>query len=161
MTLEPSVIISIVGGVIALFGTMFWVGHRQGVISTRIETLQGQMKRALEDIDLVKSSLIRRGKAELVSKGWATFGSPIHLGQVAIEKILPFLQEFVPFYLNVKRENPNITDQEFIWKLEQQFGDKIIEKICAPEGLSNYGCLVAILEVCKLQGDGGAPHGPK
>lgn len=75
-----------------------------------------------------------------------------HIGEVAVAAILPFIDQFIPFYAQTKRENPGITDEEFFWKLEKTFGDTIIEKICAPNKLDQLGCLIAIMEVCKLQG---------
>lgn len=74
-----------------------------------------------------------------------------HLGQVAIEAILPFITEFMPFYRETKFKHPEMTDQEFFWKLEEKFGERVIEKICAPHKLTQLGCLIAILEVCKLE----------
>lgn len=77
---------------------------------------------------------------------------PFHLGDVAVAAILPFIDEFIPFYAQTMKAKPGITDQEFFWLLEEKFGETVIEKICAPQQLSQLGCLVAILEVCKLEG---------
>lgn len=140
-------IISIVVVVlIALFGAVLKFGFNQGIQTE-------QIKKIRHDLDLVMGGIFKRGQIELVNEGMASFGSPIHLGQVTVESLLPFVEEFIPFYMDTKRANPEMTDQQFFWLLEEKFGDKVMEKVCATQGLSNFGCLSAILEICKMKGD--------
>jgi len=174
--MDGQLILGIIVAVVGFIGSMFWFGHRLGVMSsesvaqtkiqeglrTDLEALRvtvnlmgvivSGVKTVEDDVKLIKDSLFRRAQAELASKGWGGFASPFHIGQVGVDAILPFITEFVPFYCNTKKEHPEMSDQEFFWLLEKNFGDVIIEKICAPQQLSQLGCLIAILEVCKLEG---------
>lgn len=148
--METQAIIAVVGIIVvvlmAICGALVKFGFDQGRQTEQIEKIR-------HDLDLVMSGIMNRGQMELVNKNMASFHSPFHLGQMSVEALLPFVEEFIPFYMDTKRANPEMTDQQFFWLLEEKFGNKVMEKICATQGLSNFGCLSAILEICKLKGD--------
>jgi hypothetical protein len=153
--MDAQVIVSIVSvisaAIIALVGAVFWFGVRMGSLSSKVESMEKNMENIQRDMDQIQGGLFHRGQAELVAKNMGSFHSPFQLGQLGVNAVLPFVEEFIPFYAQIKREQPEITDAKFMWLFEEKFGATILEKICAPEGLSNFGCIVAILDVCKMK----------
>lgn len=153
--MDAQVVVSIVSviatAIIALFGAVFWFGVRMGSMGSKFDGLEEKVNIMGTELRQVREGLYHRGQAELAAKGLGFFNSPFKLGELGVNAVLPFIEDFIPFYAQTKQANPEITDAQFMWLFEEKFGATILEKICAPEGLSNFGCIVAILDVCKMK----------
>lgn len=149
--IDLNTVLPVLVALLAILGPLFWFGHKIGVLDTQMTGLQEDIKGLRHDLDVARDAMWLRANAELVNKGKATMNSPIHLGKATVEAMLPFIALFIPFYLDMKHTNPAITDKEMFWKLEEKFGEEVMEKVCIAQGLDQLGCLVAILEICKQQ----------
>lgn len=143
-------------GLAAIVAYLIRHGYKQGQHDAEFS----EVKRK---VNVLMDSLVRRGSVELAIKRgpqgeeWATFQSPLHLGKMAVEAVLPFIDVFVPFYLDLKQTKPDITENEMVWLFEEKFGDFIVQKICVPNQLSSMGCLVAVVKVCEQIGNSHVP----
>jgi hypothetical protein len=77
----------------------------------------------------------------------ATHSSPILVTDEAkrwLGDLLPLLREF---YAKLGRRN--ITEAELALKIERQFGDQLVQKVCIPHGLFMGACLLIAISALK------------
>ncbi len=128
--------LSILGSIWAVTAAFARLSYRAGQIELKVETLW--------------DFIVRRAKVEAVKMNWGTLSSPIHLNVRGLEVIQPFLDQFLPFYVDLLKRTPPATEQDMYVEFERKFGDFIMEKICIPYGVTEGACLVAIVSACKV-----------
>ena len=103
----------------------------------------------VERVDLLFMMLFNRGQLDAIQKGWGTKNSPFQITTEGIDAIAPLLNQFIPWYGQLIHNRPGITEVQIFEAFERQFGTFIIERVCLPHHISNFACLIAVLEACK------------
>lgn len=147
------IVSSLVAALVFVVTKLVRDGYKQGERDERALGLRRDVDAVRRDLDLLMRALFHRADMELLQKGrtWATMESPIHLGRVAVEAVMPFIDLFVPFYVAWKEQHSNGTEQELFYAILDRFDHLLVEKLCHPLGISQLGCVRLVLEVCKLE----------
>ena len=114
------------------------VSYRLGNLTLKVDTIWG--------------FLIRRAHVDLLKIGWGEAHSPVTINARGLAAVEPFLDKFLPFYIQLISKNPKISNQEMFQQFEIEFGDFIMEKICIPNKISEGACILAIMQACRITG---------
>ncbi|SRR5258706_11710698 len=131
----PNSGLALCGMALTLVCQIVYLSYRLGQISIKVETLW--------------DFIIRRAKAEFVQKGFGFINSPLQLSAESLAAIQPFVLRVVPFYVDLLKRRPDITEKELFLEFEQTFGDELIQTICIPYNLNAGACVILLIEGCK------------
>jgi hypothetical protein len=127
IVLSPSEILSLIISAISLLGVIY-LGQ--------IKLAQMKVK-----VDALWQFQLRRGEVEAVLRGYATKNSPINIDDERASKAFPSdLAEAIQGYFS--RLGRNLTRVEMAAEIERNFGDRIVDEVCIPQGVSEGVCLV-------------------
>jgi hypothetical protein len=95
-------------------------------------------------VDTLWQFQLRRGEVEAVLHGYATKNSPISVDEERVAKAFPaeLGQEIQRFFSRLGR---NLTRVEMAAEIERRFGDRIVDEVCIPQGISEGVCLILAL----------------
>jgi hypothetical protein len=106
----------------------------------------GRLAKMELKIDTVWDFQIRRAQSEALMQGVATKNSPVTVTDEAKQWMKPLLMPIREFYSKLGR---HLSDRELVIEIERQFGDRILNEICIPHGLSAGACLLIALQAAK------------
>ena len=67
-----------------------------------------------------------------------------------MEYIILYMEKFLPFFVKVYKENPSITEGNFLLRLQQEHGEFILREICKPiRDMPSTAFLVAVMLACR------------
>ena len=132
MSLQALVsIVALLTGALSLFSVAYLAGGR-------LARLEGK-------VDTMWAFAVRRGISEAVKEGLGTMSSPIVFNAKALALIDPLKGELTKCYEN----NKKMTEFELMLEIERQFGQKLLEQVCVPSGLTHGACLILALAVVR------------
>ena len=145
---ELSILVSVIVGLLAIIGSIWAVAARFGRVIAVLSYRFGQLE---TKVNTLWDFIVRRGKAAAVKKGWGEFSSPFRLNVQGLAVVQPFLDQFLPFYVDLLKREPPLTERDMYIEFERKFGDFILEKLCLPYGLSEGECLSAVVAACQIE----------
>jgi hypothetical protein len=102
-------------------------------------------------VDTLWQFQLRRGEVEAVLQGYATKNSPIRVNEERASQVFPAgLAEEIQRFFN--RLGRNLTRVEMAAEIERHFGDRIVDEVCIPQGISQGTCLILALHFASGQG---------
>lgn len=131
MMYQIAPIASIIMSVVSVISVIYLGAYKMGRLEVKVDTMWDfQMRRAF---------------SEAVNTGVGTMNSPLQFVPEAMEKLecmKPALQDFWA-------QNKLLPMNEFVVKLENNFGTRIMEEVCIPLGLSHGACLLMAAAAAK------------
>ena len=144
LTIPVIVLVPTMVGIFSVIGTIWAITSAFARLSYRAGRLELK-------VDTLWDFIIRRGKVEAVKMEWGELHSPIRLNVRGLDVVKPFLDKFLPFYIQLLQRNPPMAEQEMYIEFEREFGDFIMEKMCIPLGVTAGACLIAIVAACRME----------
>jgi hypothetical protein len=117
------------------------VGERTCLLQDRLNDIEPRVK-------AIWTGLLSRAEKEVLEHRHGEKNSPLRINDMAKEAVSGELLQDMRYYFESLPED--IPDTELAMKLEQHFGDRIVDEFCNPNGYSEFGCLV--LFVAALRG---------
>jgi hypothetical protein len=109
-------------------------------------------------VDTCWRFLLRRGEAEAVLRGYATKNSPVSVSDERALKVFPAdLAEAIQGYFN--RLARHLTLVELAAEIERNFGDRLVDEVCIPHGITEGACLVLAMHFAMGGGHANAARG--
>ncbi len=94
-------------------------------------------------VDTLWEFMMRRARSEAIKEGVAKRNSPIEVTQEAKNWMRPLIVPIREFYAKLGR---HLSEAQLAYEIERQFGDRIVEEVCIPHGLSMGACLLIAIQ---------------
>jgi hypothetical protein len=140
MTLEQAGILT----AIATSVGGFLIAH---LTSQRAKVLEYERVAKIElKCDTMWEFMMRRAGGEAVSKGLATFNSPLKIHPHALEILQGMKDDLLVIYRSFAKP---ISDCDLMFEIERQLGSRLVKEICIPNCYTLGECLVVAAAVAK------------
>ncbi|HUD10805.1 MAG TPA: hypothetical protein VMS08_00220, partial [Candidatus Saccharimonadia bacterium] len=116
-----------------VLGLIYSNSRKMGVLEFKVETMwQAQL---------------RRGMAEAIAQNHGTLNSPFTADPAASALFGPLLSEMKNF-INTRIKAP-IRDSDILMLLEHEFGERVTQTVCIPNGMNQLGCMLVALSLIR------------
>ena len=127
-------LVTIFGACMAFLFTIVKVSMRVAALELKVDTMWGFQ--------------MRRSMSEVATTGIGKMNSPLQFSDEAVERLEPIRDELVSWY-KTRPPHERRGDASLLIGIEQEFGDRLLNMICIPCGLSYGACLLVALFVAK------------
>ena len=95
---------------------------------------------------------MRRAMSEVVTAGVGSKNSPLHFTDEARRLLAPIADELALFYQAMTAE-VKLNDATVLLELEHRFGERLLDMVCIPCGLSHGACLLLAYSIAQQTND--------
>jgi hypothetical protein len=124
--------VSIVALAVTMLGFVIRTSIRLGALELKVDTMWGFQ--------------MRRSMSEVITSGQGILNSPLVIKSDALEHLKPLKSDLQKLY---QEQHSTIGDASMLLKIEEKFGDIILDLVCLPCGVSYGACLIIALAVAK------------